>query len=1082
MGHKTVEQHLRLLSRSPSSRIWTRASTVALVALLLAAGGLLGVSSLPGNSRASESRLRVLRAGAGASQEARDPGVQQPAAELLREQILRAVKRRASRDCYGNPAAGTRQPRFREATAENADAPVTLRTLALRIDFQTDRTGSLTTTADGRFDLRVNTPLFIDPPPHNRAYFVSHLEAVSRYFSAASFGKIVLEYDVFPRASDSAFHLSDTADYGPWTFTQADYALAERLITDAVIMADLSSEPIDFSQYDIVIIFHAGADLQGDINGDSPYDIPSFSASLGEPIPVDNSSSYVYAAMVIPETVSQDGLTGAINGVITHEMGHMLGLTDLYNTEDFLPAIGYWSLMDTGNYLGGFVENPSTGGYVYVFGLIPGGLDPWSRKYLGDVWGLSLQDEIEVGASWSDSLRAVELGSPVLKVPASATEYFLIENRQSELDGNGTIIVNTDTLTGVVLGPESNEYDALLPGAGILIWHIDEALIEERALRGMTPNGGLLERGVDVEEADGVEDLGDPSSWDWLGSEFDPFFVGNATQFNPTSVPNSRANSGGLSGVFASVGSPRQTAMYVSVERKWAREGWPVAAGSTAGISPAFGDFDEDGVMEVFFAGPDSTVRAFRADGTSYVTGASRGRIAGTSGGMMPVLCYSENLKALFGTVRHGDSGAVYGWAVNDVYSPLSAGDVLAGWPPEIGSATTPPCAVGDDVIVGCDDGRVRGLSLSGSVRWVSGMQLGSAVKGTLACGDVDGDGGYDVVFATDSVVAGATSASGEPLFGPFSLSEPNPAGLDGPFLALADIDVRPDSSLEVVVVTGAGRVYALNSGGALLSGWPVALGDTVTSWPACADVDGDGCAEVIVLTKSGKLFLINGSGSVSTGWPLAAKTFEPSGESGVLACDLDGGGATDVMFVSGGAKISAVNAGGVLLAGWPLAFGPAAGGMALCDVDDDGRCELFGAAVDSMLLCVRLPYADAGCAWPVAGGNSGRTNCLETRGSFSPAGGERIVSRGLIETYPNPSRGLGTTVAFTLSEAASVTVEMFDLSGRSVYRDRKECGPNENSFLWIHGRVPPGVYVIRVEAQAGGRKDVAFGRASVLH
>jgi hypothetical protein len=177
---------------------------------------------------------------------------------------------------------------------------------------------------------------------------------------------------------DSAFHLSDTADYGPWTYSEGDYEIAVRLITDAVEAADLSAEPIVFSQYDMVYVYHAGADLQGDITGDSSYDIPSFTAGLADPIPVDGGASYVYAATVLPETVSQDNLTGAINGVTAHETGP-LG-PDLSNTDDFLPSVGCWSLMDTGNYCRDTCWI-ATQEYVYVFGL-PGGL----ARTAGESW------------------------------------------------------------------------------------------------------------------------------------------------------------------------------------------------------------------------------------------------------------------------------------------------------------------------------------------------------------------------------------------------------------------------------------------------------------------------------------------------------------------------------------------------------------------------------------------------------------------------------------------------------------------------------------------------------------------------
>ncbi len=1017
-----------------------------------------------------------------------------PAPALVSE----VLKKRAARDCFGRPATALVEklnafgPGSRRSVAAEAQAPVTLRVLVLRVDFLADRTGSLTTSEGGRFDLRRGTTGFIDPPPHNRDYFLAHMQALSRYYAAMSDSQVLIQYGVFPVSPDSAFHLSDTADYGPWTYSEGDYEIAVRLITDAVEAADLSAEPIVFSQYDMVYVYHAGADLQGDINGDSPYDIPSFTAGLADPIPVDGGASYVYAATVLPETVSQDGLTGAINGVTVHETGHMLGLPDLYNTDDFLPSVGYWSLMDTGNYLSGYVLDPASQEYVYVFGLLPGGLDAYCRRELGRVFGVRTLEEVPVGEQWDDTLRAVEASYEVLRVPLSASEYLMIENRQSELDGNGEIRVTSDPGTGVILGPEANEYDALLPGSGILIWHVDENVISSRSSQGLSPNGGPLARGIDLEEADGIEDLGDPASWEWLGSEFDPYFLGNATLFTPSSVPNSDVNSGTSSHLYVEVASPRAVGMHVSIDRRWAKQGWPVVARGISGSVPGFGDFDDDGLFEIFLAGRDSTLRAWTAPGETYLAGHSGGFFARVPGSVMPVVCYVPVASALVGTVSVSGEGKLYAWAVNDVHSPVLPGEVLAGWPPSIPPVTTSPCAAGTAAIAGCSDGGVYAISSSGTVAWTSASVSGLPVTGSVAAGDLDGDGSYEVAYSSGrSSVYCVSSATGEDVFPPFLLPEDAAADTAGPFVLMADVDGDPDSTLEVLVVLQSGMTFALDMTGTPLSGWPVVLGATFVTWPSAGDVDGDGLAELVVHSAGGNVFVVNGSGIVSSGWPFesgsrADSLSERAGfgaSNAVSIVNIDGGSARELLFRQGDSEVTAMTGTRTRVEGWPVSTGAqVSGAPCLADLEGDGATELLVPLADSLLWCFELPADDPGMQWPVVGSTSQRANCLAKPGGYVAASGHGLIAGGRVYAQPNPSRGGSTNIRFTLGSAAAVTVELFDLSGRRVFSFRGTGSPAENSVLWPHAGAAPGVYVVRVEAEADGRKDVAFGRASVIN
>ncbi len=116
----------------------------------------------------------------------------------------------------------------------------------------------------------------------------------------------------------------------------------------------------------------------------------------------------------------------------------------------------------------------------------------------------------------------------ILKVPINSSEYYLVENRNRDANNDGSIVTynvngsvltqtffkdttgyqsfDVDSLSGVVT--DVDEFDWAVPGNGILIWHIDENVINEK-LADNKINTDKDRRGVDVEEADGVQDIGE---------------------------------------------------------------------------------------------------------------------------------------------------------------------------------------------------------------------------------------------------------------------------------------------------------------------------------------------------------------------------------------------------------------------------------------------------------------------------------------------------------------------------------------------------------------------------------------------
>ncbi|MBP1682545.1 MAG: hypothetical protein H6Q27_108, partial [Ignavibacteriaceae bacterium] len=75
----------------------------------------------------------------------------------------------------------------------------TLNILAIMVNFQQDADG--TTSGNGKFGTIYSQNYgndILDPLPHDKNYFESHLHFVQNYFAKVSKGKLNIEYNVLP--------------------------------------------------------------------------------------------------------------------------------------------------------------------------------------------------------------------------------------------------------------------------------------------------------------------------------------------------------------------------------------------------------------------------------------------------------------------------------------------------------------------------------------------------------------------------------------------------------------------------------------------------------------------------------------------------------------------------------------------------------------------------------------------------------------------------------------------------------------------------------------------------------------------
>ncbi len=267
-------------------------------------------------------------------------------------------------------------------------------------------------------------------------------------------------------------------------------------------LVDLINPLVDFSDYDNdgngyvdgLVLIHPGrgAEFSG-----STADIWSHKWGIS---PRLRDGVYISAYSIQPEYWNSPG--DITIGVYAHEIGHLFGLPDLYDTDNSSRGIGKWSLMAGGSWNG-------------TLGNSPAHMDAWCKKRVGWVTPTNV-----TGNMTGATLPRVMDNPVVYRLWDNGTignQYFLIENRQK-------------------VG-----YDAQLPGAGLCIWHIDESKSNNTKewYPGNTSNGNYL---VALEQADGLWDLdknvdqgdaGDP----WPGST-------NKTTFSAASTPNSNAYNG----------------------------------------------------------------------------------------------------------------------------------------------------------------------------------------------------------------------------------------------------------------------------------------------------------------------------------------------------------------------------------------------------------------------------------------------------------------------------------------------------------------------------------------------------------
>lgn len=259
---------------------------------------------------------------------------------------------------------------------------------------------------------------------------------LSDYVTSISYGKLRIEGTVAGIFRLPELMSTYGADNGLIDGDPTTGVRTYQVVDDALKVADPS---VDFSNYQYLMIVHAGQGQES--NPKITQNIWSVAYVGGITFKTDERS-YDRAA-IVPESEGRDA---AVLGPYAHEFLHLLGLPDLYNTEDARTGdAGKWDVMARGLWNG----NPP--------GSAPSHPTAWSKALLGWIEPEQIA-EISSGQNCTAYIDPVERRSSNLKavkIPLSESLYYMTEYRSRALDSGlpdeGVLITLID-LRGTVSG------------------------------------------------------------------------------------------------------------------------------------------------------------------------------------------------------------------------------------------------------------------------------------------------------------------------------------------------------------------------------------------------------------------------------------------------------------------------------------------------------------------------------------------------------------------------------------------------------------------------------------------------------
>ena len=936
----------------------------------------------------------------------------------------------------------------------------TLKILAVMVNFQEDKDEA--TFGNGRFGsiYTQNYGLSIlDPLPHDRQYFDEHLLFAKNYFEKVSNGKQKISYYVLP----DTFSVSKTMrNYSPPSNSN-DFSTLADFSKEVWTKAAQLYPDFDFKDYDIFLIFHAGVgrdiSLPGSVGDER--DLPSIYLSTktlkdiyGQNFtgfPVSNGSFNITNSMIIPETESRElsGLSGialvqiSINGLLVSSIASYLGLPDLFDTQTGKSAIGRFGLMD--------------GQAIFAYnGLFPPEPSAWEKIFLGWAQPVTV-DPGNYNIDLYANLAASGSDTTILKVPISSSEYYLLENRIRDAHNDGARIkyvlggdtltkvfpndtagfysYDTDSLKGVVV--DVDEFDWAVPGNGIVIWHIDDNIINAKIADNQI-NTDMQHRGVGVVEADGIQDIGKqytdifgdvvvgegtPEDF-WYASNPSNFYK---NKFGKDTQPSSTTNSGAYSLITISNFSNYADKMSFNV-----------SYGDSI-VTPVFSRY-------MNLQHPENKLTSFSGNQFAVLNGTNL-FVTDNNGNKIDSVMNFSNYKTSSVSINNinyiiGTINSFLNIYIKD-NSAAKLDTVNTG--EEITSAPVIVSSSGSyKILLGTASGKILEYSLQDNPQLLNSNAVSNEpVLGIAADNDyysfftisqlIDKDGNsfkFNTSPASNSQNLALTKDKNGNYISVFNLN--NSIYLisggkeisDFPYqdtISFSLADLKQDGNNYIIVNNGS-EIEAKNLNGVNADNFPFRdpLGIGFTGVPLTADFYGSKNSEIIAETKDGRIFAVDGeTGKVVDGFPISAGTELNSVPS---------------LFESNG-KLA----------------------MAAINSENNFSAWVIGAASGTVY-------------WSEENGNNLNNSFLNTAQNTSVI--NEFFPKDRAYNYPNPVYDNQTFIHYYVSEDSKINIKIFDLAGDYVAELNDNAkGGMDNDTIWKVNDIQSGVYIARIEATGSSGK-----------
>jgi hypothetical protein len=957
----------------------------------------------------------------------------------------------------------------------------TLRILAVMINFQEDNDAS--TFGTGKFG-SIYTQNYgnkiLDPLPHNQQYFESHLEFAKNYFRKVSKGKLNIAFTVLPdtltvsKVMKNYTTLSNSTDFTPLgNFASEVWNLADQHYTS-----------VNFSGYDLFVIFHAGVGrdltLPGSLGNEK--DLPSVYMGLDAlqkiygssfaGIPVSGGNFHIVNSLILPETenreVSSFGQTSlyqiTINGLIVASIASYLGLPDLFDTNTGLSAIGRFGLMD--------------GQAIFSYsGLFPPEPSAWEKIFLGWAQPITVSPgtyNIDLTAG----LAATLADSVILKVPINSSEYYLMENRERDVNNNGSILTiqlggqtitkiftkdtagyysfAVDSVYGVVT--DVDEFDWSLPGqiddtsnykGGILIWHIDDNVINAKISTDQI-NTDINDRGVELVEANGIKVIGEKFTdifGDLVigeGSYEDYYYKTNpgvlyTNRFDKNSRPNSNTHSGANSLIAMSGFSNSANKMSFNL-----------AYGDSV-IKTVFADSIPN--LSYNFAKMTSTgKRIFIGNENNLYSSDNSGNITSTPVSLSdykPASIFIDSVDFVFGVkdsfinvVRYSANSTV------PVIQTVNAKKILTCSPVIRFNGTQ------KELLVGTDGGYVLIYNIDPS--FPTGIESTSAMYW--------GNTSFFVKsISADNNYLAASFSTMQNTAGPVSIIDDNNQKSITINDIISQISLTKSHGNYTIIALGNNGFYII-SGGVLIR--KITLNGSVNSF-ALTDLKNDG-DNYIIYTSGNQVHAINLTGAEAVNFPFT-NTDTQNFTGTPLTADFEGDNKSEVIAFTQDGRIFAFDGGtGKVVSGFPISTGKMI--LASAIYNDNGKISL--AAIDSSKhfygwnigSTAGTPY------WVEENGNNLNNAFVAGATSTNPV--NTFFPKSKVYNYPNPVYNGQTAIRYYVSENSRINIKIFDLAGDFVAELNNEAqGGYESETIWKVNNIQSGIYLARVEAVGSSGK-----------